>query len=267
MADPGYVLENYLAKAEVLWAAAKSGVPADDVEKLRLAQMKLWPEVTLLFSQVGVSPQRRITVPDPLTLLTDKYVDVYREAVDRDALYNMETQQQVRDHMHEIEVDVQTAILLKSNKVQAAAAAAAKKSAAIGIKVVFCHGRSEAWRALKDFVADELKLPWAEYNSESTVGMARKERLEALKAQAAVAIVVMTAEDTVGNEVRARENVVHEIGYFQGAVGWLKTIVVQEERCAVFSNMDGTDVIRFIAKVDETFEKVRQALKREKLVK
>ena len=56
----------------------------------------------------------------------------------------------------------------------------------------------------------------------------------------------MTAEDaTAEGDVRARQNVVHEIGLFQGRLGFTRGIVLFEEGAEEFSNINGIDQIRF----------------------
>ena len=47
-----------------------------------------------------------------------------------------------------------------------------------GTKVFLGHGRSDAWRELKDFLQDRLKLDWVEFNREPVAGLSTKERLE-----------------------------------------------------------------------------------------
>src|SRR5206468_744709 len=62
-------------------------------------------------------------------------------------------------------------------------------------KVFIGHGRSAAWRDLKDFLADRLSLAWDEYNREPTAGMARTERLAQMLDAAVFAFLILTAED------------------------------------------------------------------------
>jgi predicted nucleotide-binding protein len=61
-----------------------------------------------------------------------------------------------------------------------------------------------------------------------------------------VALVVMTGEDEMADgSMRARENVVHEIGYCQGALGIDRTIILLEEGVSEPSNIAGLTQIRF----------------------
>jgi len=51
----------------------------------------------------------------------------------------------------------------------------------IGTKIFIGHGRSTAWKDLKDFVQDRLRLPWDEFNRVPVVGFTNIARLEAAK--------------------------------------------------------------------------------------
>ena len=135
--------------------------------------------------------------------------------------------------------------------------------------VVFLgHGRSSEWRKLKDFIVDTLDLAYEEYNREETAGLSRKERLASMLANADIAFVIMTAEDIQADgSVRARENVVHEVGLFQGKLGFERAIVMLEEGCNEFSNIDGLDQIRFPkSDIIARSENIRRVMKREGLL-
>ena len=122
------------------------------------------------------------------------------------------------------------------------------------------------WRDLKDFVQDRLRLPWDEFNREPTAGMSTKERLEAMLDEAVFAFLVMTAEDERADGTKqARMNVIHEVGLFQGRLGFERAIVLLEEGCEAFSNIQGVTQIRFPAgKIGAQFEEIRRVLERER---
>jgi len=137
-----------------------------------------------------------------------------------------------------------------------------------GTKVFIGHGRSLLWRSLKDFVNDRLGLPWDEFNRVPIAGVTNIQRLSEMLDSAAVAFLVMTAEDEQKDgKFQARMNVVHEAGLFQGRLGFTKAIVILEEGCEEFSNIAGLGQIRFPAgKIESAFEQVRQVLEREGVV-
>jgi len=143
-----------------------------------------------------------------------------------------------------------------------------RKMKATGKTVFIGHGKSKEWRVLKDFLGDRLHLEAEEFNSSSAAGIATPARLEEMLDQAAFAFLMMTAEDEQPDgTVRARENVVHEAGLFQGRLGFRKAIVLLEEGCTEFSNIHGLGQIRFPkGNISAKFEEIRQVLEREGLV-
>jgi len=132
-------------------------------------------------------------------------------------------------------------------------------------RVFIGHGRSALWRELKDFLQDRLHLSWEEFNRSSTTGVATSERLQEILDNSCFAFLVMTGEDQHSDQsFHARENVVHEVGLFQGKLGFRRAIVVLEEGCAEFSNIIGLSQIRFPAgNIAACFEELRKVLERE----
>jgi predicted nucleotide-binding protein len=127
------------------------------------------------------------------------------------------------------------------------------------------HGRSPVWRELKDFLKDTLNLKADEFSNVPTAGIATSERLSEMLKNASLAFIVMTAEDEQPDgRMRARENVVHEIGLFQGRLGFKRAIVILEDGCEEFSNIHGIGQIRFPkGDIRAKFEEVRKVLERE----
>ncbi|WP_419914621.1 TIR domain-containing protein [Hoeflea sp.] len=138
----------------------------------------------------------------------------------------------------------------------------------IGTNVFIGHGQSAAWRELKDFIQDRLSLPWDEFNRVPVAGVTNQARLAEMLDAAAVALVVMTAEDeTAEGTMQARMNVIHEVGLFQGRLGFTRAIVILEDGCEEFSNIQGLGQVRFpTGNIGACFEEVRRVLKREGLV-
>lgn len=138
----------------------------------------------------------------------------------------------------------------------------------IGTNVFIGHGQSHLWRDLKDFVQDRLKLPWDEFNRVPVAGLTNIARLSEMLDSAAVAFLVMTADDEMADgALQARMNVVHEAGLFQGRLGFTKAIVLLEEGCQEFSNIQGLGQIRFPrGNISAVFEEIRRVLEREGLI-
>lgn len=138
----------------------------------------------------------------------------------------------------------------------------------VNSKVVFIgHGRSPVWKELKSFLQERLSLRVEEFNSISVAGIATKERLEEMLNASSFAFLIMTAEDEQSDgKLRARENVVHEIGLFQGRLGFRRAIVLLEDGCEEFSNIHSIGQIRFPhADLLARSEEIRKVLEREGL--
>lgn len=136
-------------------------------------------------------------------------------------------------------------------------------------KIFIGHGGSAVWRDLKDFIQDRLRLGWEEFNREPTAGKSTKERLEEMLDASSFAFLVMTAEDeTADGKMQARANVIHEVGLFQGRLGFERAIVLLEEDCEEFSNITGITQIRFPrGNVKAQFEEIRRVLEREGILR
>lgn len=132
-------------------------------------------------------------------------------------------------------------------------------------RIVIGHGHSRLWHELKDFISDRLGLDWDEFNRIAAAGVATTDRLRQMLDSAAIAFLVATAEDeTAEGTMVARQNVVHEIGLFQGHLGFGRAIVLLEESCEGFSNIHGLGQIRFPrGRISACFEEVRRVLERE----
>ncbi|MDD3814232.1 MAG: nucleotide-binding protein [Desulfocapsaceae bacterium] len=138
----------------------------------------------------------------------------------------------------------------------------------IGTRVFIGHGRSPMWRELKDFINDRLKLPWDEFNREAVAGITTFARISEMLDSASFAFLIMTAEDQHSNETtHARQNVVHEVGLFQGRLGPKKAIILLEQGCEEFSNIVGLSQIRFPkGHISAVFEEIRRVLERENII-
>ena len=89
--------------------------------------------------------------------------------------------------------------------------------------------------------------------------------LEDMLDESTFAILVMTGEDeTKDDELNPRLNVVHELGLFQGHLGFSRAIMLLEEGTSELSNMHGVDQIRFSkGNIREVFGDVLATLRRE----
>ncbi len=136
------------------------------------------------------------------------------------------------------------------------------------LKIFIGHGQSLVWHELRDFLQVTLNLEWDEFNREPAPGITTTERLHIMLKEACFAFIVMTAEDEHQDQkMHARENVVHEIGLFQGKLGREKAIILLEEGCEEFSNISGLVHIRFTkGQLNAKFDDIRRVLEREDVI-
>jgi len=127
------------------------------------------------------------------------------------------------------------------------------------------HGGSEQWRNLKDHLHEKHDYRVEAYEIGARAGHAIRDILEEMLGKTSFAILVMTGEDkTEDGGMRARQNVVHELGLFQGKLGFTKAIVLLEDGTEEFSNIHGINQIRYgKGNIKETFGEVLATLKRE----
>lgn len=137
-----------------------------------------------------------------------------------------------------------------------------------GTNVFIGHVRSLLWRELQDFVARRLGLPWDEFNRVPVAGVTNIARLSEMLDAAAIALLLVTGEDELKDgTVQARMNVVHEAGLFQGKLGFTKAIILLEEGCEEFSNIQGLGQIRFPkGNIQAAFEEIRRVFEREEII-
>ncbi len=127
------------------------------------------------------------------------------------------------------------------------------------------HGRNPQWRDLKDHLHEKHGYKIEAYETGSRAGHAIRDILQDMLAHSSFAILVMTGEDeTQDGKLRARQNVIHEAGLFQGRLGFNRAIILLEEGTEGFSNIQGIDQIRFSkGNIKETFGEVLAVLRRE----
>ena len=138
-----------------------------------------------------------------------------------------------------------------------------------GSRIFIGHGRDNTWRELKDFLVERLNLQYEEFNRTSPLGVTTKEQLEKMLANSCFAFLVMTAEDErADGTMSARENVIHEVGLFQGRLGFNRAIVLLEDGCNEFSNILGLGQLRFASgNLAAKFDEIRKKLEEEGIVR
>lgn len=127
------------------------------------------------------------------------------------------------------------------------------------------HGGNSQWRNLKDHLHEHHGYEVMAYEVGARAGHTIRDILEDMLSKSSFAILVMTAEDEdAQGKFHARANVIHELGLFQGKLGFTRTIALLEEGTEEFSNIHGIHQVRFgKGNIKETFGEVLATLKRE----
>lgn len=130
------------------------------------------------------------------------------------------------------------------------------------------HGRNKIWARLKLFLEDEIGVATISYESESRVSESIIPVLEKMLEQSTFAILILTAEDsTVDGKTRSRQNVIHEVGLFQGRLGFNKVVLLKQEGVEEFTNIAGLQYIPFsLDNIEQTFYELQKYLKKEKII-
>ncbi|MBW1825013.1 MAG: nucleotide-binding protein [Deltaproteobacteria bacterium] len=133
------------------------------------------------------------------------------------------------------------------------------------VKIFIGHGRNQLWRDLKDHLSDKHGFKVEAYEMGVREGLTVKDILDEMLTQSSFALLVLTGEtEDVNGVVHARDNVIHEVGLFQGRLGFRKAIVLLEEDVSEFSNIVGIHQIRFSkGSIRETFGDVLATIERE----
>ena len=132
-------------------------------------------------------------------------------------------------------------------------------------KIFLGHGKNLLWRELHNHLRDRHDLDVEAYEVGARAGHHIRDILVSMLSSSSLAFLVMTAEDeTAEEEYQARQNVVHELGLFQGRLGFGRAIALVEEGTKLFTNMAGIQQIRFSkGNIQETFGEVLATIRRE----
>lgn len=131
------------------------------------------------------------------------------------------------------------------------------------------HGRSKLWARLQLFLQNELGVKTIFYESESRVSELIVPILQEMLENASFAVMVLTAEDQTEEGIkRARQNVIHEAGLFQGRLGFDKVVLLIQKGIEGFTNVDGLQCIMFTDdNIEEAFYPLQRDLKKKEIIK
>jgi predicted nucleotide-binding protein len=122
-----------------------------------------------------------------------------------------------------------------------------KQSKSVPRRIFISHGNSSDWREVQDYLQREIGFDTLELAQEPFQGRTILQKLDDESNKCGYAVIVMTGDDRLGDEVRARENVIHEIGFFQGRYGLGRVCLLYQHGVNIPSNMHGLGYVQFPA--------------------
>jgi len=112
-------------------------------------------------------------------------------------------------------------------------------------RIFISHGLSKEWFKVQSYIEKDMHLLTLELAQEANLGRTILQKLNEESSKCCYAVIVMTGDDIFGQEIRARENVLHEVGFFQGKYGLKNVVLLHEEDVNIPSNIHGLVYIPF----------------------
>jgi predicted nucleotide-binding protein len=159
--------------------------------------------------------------------------------------------------------------LLGLTPAQATAAPTPSKGSRVARKVFIVHGQNHSVRdRIELFLVKDLRLETVVMQEEANGGRTLPEKFEDVAADCAFAVFIVTADDRFSDAdgkaiVRARQNVILEVGYFWGKLGRKHKIAVLVEDAPGLelpSDLQGIGWIPITADLAHTKERLRKEL-------
>jgi len=130
-------------------------------------------------------------------------------------------------------------------------------------KIFVSHGHNELLKLkLKNFIVDRLGLQPIILSEQPDLGLTVIEKLEKYGKDCDFALIVFTADDkTISGGARARQNVIHELGFFHGILGRDRVLLLKQKEVELFSNISGLIYKEFTNNnIESIFEDIRIAI-------
>jgi sugar/nucleoside kinase (ribokinase family) len=121
--------------------------------------------------------------------------------------------------------------------------------------VFIAHGANPEWLAVQRFIETRFQVPVYSFESRSWGSRQVTEALSNYLERCSFAICVLTAENFGEGGLRqARQNVIHEVGLFQGRHGFDRVMMLVEEGCDFSPGAAGPYTVSFPSNgISETF--------------
>jgi predicted nucleotide-binding protein len=130
-------------------------------------------------------------------------------------------------------------------------------------RIFISHGRSPDWHRIQAYIEKDARMETLELAQQANRGRTVLQKLWDESGKCSYAVIVMTGDDDTGEgeRPRARENVMHEIGFFQGRYGLENVCLLYEEGTSIPSNIHGLVYIPFPkGRIETTLGDLRREL-------
>jgi predicted nucleotide-binding protein len=145
-----------------------------------------------------------------------------------------------RSHVERLERALEQAIELRSHS------ELERPTKEVPRRVFISHGRATYWYAVQNYVEKDLKIDTLELAQQPNEGRTVLQKLQEESDKCSFAVIVMSGDDRDADGVaRARENVVHEIGWFQAKYGLSGVALLHEEGTNIPTNIAGVVYVPF----------------------
>ncbi len=254
------------------------------IKELQLLSEALWESVKMDLSffspiQLFVKKLSEVNYSDPtnlteITMYSDKIEDFFSDYRNdySDMFYIPPTEASKNDKTvrNISKIVKELNFLSKEELLKEFSSAEAKpkvKSKGKG-KVFIGHGRSKLWARLQIYLNEELNLETITFEAESRTSETIINILNEFLDNSSFAILVMTGEDeTVEGKSRARQNVIHEAGLFQGRLGFDKVIILKQSDLEEFTNIAGLQYIPFSDEnIEQSFYELQRKFKKSGMI-
>lgn len=128
--------------------------------------------------------------------------------------------------------------------------------------IFISHGKNKLWLEIQTFIEKDLNYRTIELEQQPNLGRTIIQKLEDETNKCYYAVILMTGDDIINdNEKRARENVMHEIGFLQGKLGLNNVCILYEKDTNIPSNISGIVYLSFEnGNIDSVFYKLKREL-------
>lgn len=125
------------------------------------------------------------------------------------------------------------------------------------------HGQKNDWKELRDHLRDKHNYEIKFYESSDQSSGYIFDNVAEMINSSKISILVLSNDDKLKNgTMRARQNVIHELGYSQAILGRKNTLIVVEEGCDWPSNIQGIDLFQYKYSIREIDGDVVAALEK-----